>query len=116
MAKELNKAQVNHLRRLLGWVRCEIPPEPSEVVSIVKSIAPAIDSQQAKDKMVEWHRESTSVPKYLRAAMKALAPLVKDAEGELIDSVSRQQRRLKPPKGSTPEGRALLANARGILK
>lgn len=38
MAKELNKAQVNHLRRLLGWVRCEIPPEPEEIVKIVQNI------------------------------------------------------------------------------
>lgn len=88
MAKELNKAQVNHLRRLLGWVRCEIPPSPDEVVKIVHGIAPVIDNEDAKQKMVAWHREAASVPKYIRAALKALEPVVAEAKGEIVDAVS----------------------------
>lgn len=86
MAKALSKAQVNHLRRLIGWVRCDIPPSPDEVVSIVKIIAPAIDSEHAKEKMVEWHREAESVPKYIRAALKSLEPIVKESQGEIVDA------------------------------
>lgn len=102
MAKELSKAQVNHLRRLLGWVRCEIPPAPEEIVKIVHDIAPAIDSEDGKRRLVEWHREAQSVPKYIRAALKSLEPLVKDAEGELIDAETRREARLEPPKRGLP--------------
>lgn len=94
MAKSLSKSDVNHLRRLLGWVRCEIPPAPDEVVKIVHSIAPAIDSEDAKQKMVEWHREASSVPKYIRAALKALAPLVEEARGEIVEGENVSARRL----------------------
>lgn len=82
MAKSLSKSDVNHLRRLLGWVRCEIPPAPDEVVKIVHSIAPAIDS------------EASSVPKYIRAALKALAPLVEEARGEIVEGENVSARRL----------------------
>lgn len=85
MAKTLKASDVNHLRRLLGWVRCEIPPDPAEVVSIVQSIAPAIETEDAKQKMLEWHRESESVPKYIRAALKALAKAIADQPGETVD-------------------------------
>ena len=95
MRKALKKSEVNHLRRLLGWVRCEIPPAPDEIVSIVRSIAPAIDSDNAKQKMVEWHRESQGVPKYVRAALKALEPLVRDAEGEIVAGENVSARRLE---------------------
>src|SRR4051812_5789038 len=95
MAKSLSKSDVNHLRRLLAWVRCEIPPSTEEVVKIVHSIAPAIESEASKDKMVEWHREASSVPKYLRAALKALAPLVKEAEGEIVNADAVVDRKLR---------------------
>ena len=95
MSKALKTSDINHLRRLLAWVRCEIPPAPDEVVSIVKSIAPAIDSDDAKKKMVEWHREAKSVPKYLRAALKALEPLVREAEGETVTGENVSAHRLE---------------------
>ena len=107
MRKALKTSEINHLRRLLGWVRCEIPPEPGEVVSIVKSIAPAIDSEDAKQKMVEWHREAQSVPKYVRAALKALAPLVREAEGETVtgENVSRHRLEHQPLRLDAAEGK-----------
>ena len=68
----LSQSDINHLRRLLAWVRTEIPPTPDDVVSIVKAIAPILNPEEHAQKMVEWHREATSVPQYLRAASKAL--------------------------------------------
>lgn len=94
MARQLKTSDVNHLRRLLAWVRCEIPPAPDEVVSIVKSIAPAIDSDSAKRSMVEWHRQSSSVPKYLRAALKALEKHVKEIDGDVVDADTSAARAL----------------------
>ena len=103
MAKELNKAQVNHLRRLLGWVRCSegVFQSPEEIKATVRQIAPAIKDEITADAMrrvVESYMRAESIPKYVRAAIKALEPLVKDAEGEFVDAESRQQPRLESPK------------------
>ena len=106
MSKQLSKAQVNHLRRLLGWVRCEIPPAPGEVVAIVKSIMPVIGSPEAQQKMVEWHREASSVPQYLRAALKALEPVVREAAGEIVDGNPVANRKISK---RLPDNRKLLA-------
>lgn len=85
MAKQLNKAQVNHLRRLLGWVRCEIPPEPGAIVAIVNNIRTKVEvGPYGKQRMVEWHREAENVPKYIRAALKSLASVVKESQGEIV--------------------------------
>ena len=87
MAKELNKAQVNHLRRLLGWVRCEIPPAPEEVVKIVQDIGRRIYiTKDGQEQLVGWHREATNVPMYIRAALKSLEPVVREAQGEIVDA------------------------------
>lgn len=96
MAKELNKAQVNHLRRLLGWVRCEIPPSPEEVVSIVQDIGQKVPiSAYGKRRMVEWHQEASRLPKYIRAALKALEPVVKESAGEIVDADPVVERKLR---------------------
>lgn len=80
MKRRLTVAEVNHLRRLLAWVRCEIPPEPSAIEDIVRNIAPAIStvSAEGKQRLVEWHRESENVPLYIRAALKSLTKLLED--------------------------------------
>ena len=97
MAKELNKAQVNHLRRLLGWVRCSdgVFQSPEEMVASLKKIAPHVDvpDEAAKQWLAESYAKAASVPLYVRAALKALAPVVKESEGEIIDQVV--ERRLR---------------------
>lgn len=96
MARQLSKSQVNHLRRLLAWVRCEIPPPPEEIKTIVRGIVPQFDgiSDEGKARLVEWHREATSVPLYIRAALKSLQPVVADIDGEIVDAESQRQRML----------------------
>ena len=89
MAKELDKAQLNHLRRLLGWARCEVWQSPEEFVETLRSIAPAVGTPgpEAKQRLAETYEKAASVPKYVRAAIKALEPVVKEAEGEIVDAV-----------------------------
>ena len=96
MAKQLSKAQLNHLRRLLGWVRCEIPPAPNTIVDIVRKIAPVIDedNHEGKARLVEWHREASNVPKYIRAANKSLEPVVRDSDGQIVDVEINERRML----------------------
>ncbi|NYT68746.1 hypothetical protein [Pusillimonas noertemannii] len=86
----------NHLRRLLGWVRCEIGQSPDELVATVKSIAPAIGDidDAAKRRMVEAHDKARNVPIYVRQAVKQLDRYVNKI-GEVVDSP--ELGRIAPP-------------------
>lgn len=83
----MKQSELNHLRRLLAWVRCEYYMEPEEWVEIVRehgamSLGPADD--EAKRRLVEYHDKLRSCPKYVRAAVKALHPLVSNL-GEVVE-------------------------------
>jgi hypothetical protein len=96
--KPLTDAEVNHLRKLLGWVRCEIGQSPEEMVQTVSNIAPAIGpdlSEEAKARLVAAHNKAASVPKYIRAAVKALEKTLVQQAGEVVDvEASREVREI----------------------
>jgi hypothetical protein len=54
MNRALSKAEVNHLRRLIGYVRCEIMQSPDELVATVQSICPAIGEISDEGKQRLW--------------------------------------------------------------
>lgn len=97
MSKQLDKAQVNHLRRLLGWVRCSegVFQSPEEMVATMKGLAPHLGpiDDASKAWLVESYQKAASIPKYVRAALKALAPVVREAEGEIVDAVVERKLR-----------------------
>ena len=101
MARELNKAQVNHLRRLLGWLRCEVGQTPAEWIATVTMLSERLDGLElddaAKTRLVEWHRRLDSVPLYVRAAIKSLELVVKELNGEIVDGENVSNRRLAAP-------------------
>lgn len=74
------QSDVNHLRRLLGYVRCEIGPEPEEVVDTVRMIAGKCGpiSDEGKQRLVQHYQHSARVPKYVRDAIKALEKVVRE--------------------------------------
>ena len=90
MARQLNKAQVNHLRLLLGWVRCEIWQSPEEIVATTTEIIAKLGLHDlddgAKQRCVESYEKASRVPKYVRAAVKALTPVVREIDGEIVDA------------------------------
>lgn len=71
----MTAAELNHLRRLLGWVRCEVGQPPDEMVPMVQNIVRRIGevSPEGKARLVEAHAQANNVPQYVRAALKALA-------------------------------------------
>lgn len=74
----MKQSELNHLRRLLGWVRTEIGQSPDEVVDTAKVIANAgieID-EHGKEALVRAHDTSRSTPKYVRAAVRALSAMI----------------------------------------
>jgi hypothetical protein len=45
MNRPLTDAELSHLRKLLGWIDCEIGQAPEEMVETLKKIAPAISPE-----------------------------------------------------------------------
>ena len=70
----LSMSDENHLRRLVAWVRGDVGLTPEEIVDTVNRITDKTGepSEDAKARLVAWHRQSSAVPKYIRAAVKAL--------------------------------------------
>jgi len=91
--KKLKDSDLSHLRRLLGYVRCEIGQSPEEMVATVQGIMPRIEEPGAdgKARLVESYRKAQDVPKYVRAAVKALEKLLADEEGEIVEGGIRQR-------------------------
>ena len=72
----MKQSDLNHLRRLLGWVRCDIGQAPAELQQTMIDVADGLGhpeiSEEAKARMVETYRRAEAVPLYVRAAVKAL--------------------------------------------
>ena len=72
----MNRSDLNHIRRLVAWVRCEIGQSPAELVATMRGIADELGhppiSDEARQRLVDSHDKAASVPKYVRAAVKAL--------------------------------------------
>ena len=105
----LTAAELNHLRRLLGWVRCEVGQPPDEMVPMVQSIVRQIGevSPEGKARLVQAHAEASNVPQYVRAALKALAKTLAahperlpDAEDVGVPVLPAPNVGIEPPEGS----------------
>ncbi len=99
MRPRLKDSEVNHLRLLLGWVRCEIGQSPEENIETMRKIAPHCPdiSDEGKARLIEHHQKVTSVPKYVRAAIKALSKTIEVQRGATVDSTaSPPQKRIAP--------------------
>lgn len=82
----LSKAERNHLRRLVGYIRCEVGQTPEEMVATVRSIAPAVGeiSPEGKERLEQAYRKAHDVPLYIRAAIKALEKALA-RKGDTVD-------------------------------
>lgn len=81
-------SDVNHLRRLLAYIDLELGQEPEAMIATLKAIAPAVmpeidptGIQRLKDSC----DKSVAVPKYVRAAIKALKARLVKGDGEIVD-------------------------------
>lgn len=72
----MKQSDFNHLRRLLGWVRCDIGQDPAGQQQTMIDIAGKLDiyniDADAKARLVEGYRRAEAVPVYVRDAVKAL--------------------------------------------
>lgn len=113
MPKTLSNAEINHLRRLLGWVECEIGQSPEEIAETVKSIAPAVGEPDdaSKQRLVESYEKAASVPKYLRQAVKALKKAMADQQGDVVDAeLTTEPDALEAPQAKEPIVQRMIGN------
>lgn len=88
---KLSNAEVNHLRRLVAWVRCEIGQAPDEMVKLVGDIAEKLKhveiSEDAKERLLHSYYRAESIPKYVRAAVSSLDSAINQpvAEGQVVE-------------------------------
>lgn len=94
----MKQSDLNHLRRLVGWVRCEIGQSPSELVETCREIAALgiePESDAAKQRLVEAHDRARAVPQYIRAAVKAMEKMLNEP-GAVIEGEARAIKRIEP--------------------
>ena len=108
MKRRLTTAEINHLRRLISWVACDVGQAPEELVATVQKIVPAIGdiSDAGKGRLVEAHARASAVPKYVHAAVvalrKAIEPDVVTVDGEIVRArgeLQAQQKVIAGPNG-----------------
>lgn len=93
----MKRSELNHLRRLVGWVRCEIGQSPAELVETMRDVADTLGhppiTDAARQRLVQAHDRAAAVPKYVRAAVKALEVYL-SLRGEVVDVRARAQRQI----------------------
>lgn len=95
----MKQSDLAHLRRLLGWVRCEIGPTPAEQVAGLQKIVRDLGftsedvSDESMRRFVEGYDRARAVPKYVRAAVKALERTA-GTVGPVVDLQARERRRI----------------------
>jgi hypothetical protein len=79
----MKQSDLNHLRRLVAWIRGEIGQSPEEFLASYRQMAGMLGdapiTDEAKQRMVEAYDRARRAPKYVRAAVKALGKYVKDS-------------------------------------
>ncbi|HFH4607919.1 hypothetical protein [Pseudomonas aeruginosa] len=86
-ARRLTRAEMNHLRRLIGWVRCEVGAEPEKIATAAKEALVHFQcvTEDGKQRLHEHYQKSVAVPKYIRAALKALEKVCLEEPAEVVD-------------------------------
>lgn len=100
MSRTIKESDINHLRRLLGWVRCsdgvfQPPEEITDTYRMIVGRTGVEPSDDAKHRIMESYRRSASIPIYVRQALKALSKIVQEADGNIVDG-EPVQRKLPP--------------------
>jgi hypothetical protein len=95
----MKQSDLNHLRRLVAWVRCEIGQAPHEMVATVRTVADKLGhpeiSPEAQQRLVHAHDKARQVPKYVRAAVMALEKAV-GTTGPVVDAEAQPTEGWRP--------------------
>lgn len=81
----MNDAQVNHLRRLLAWLRCEYMLDEHMQRGYISGVALGVQHgfstpEQAGERLQEQAAKINQVPAYVRQAVKMLTKAIREHE------------------------------------
>jgi hypothetical protein len=83
-AMPMTEAEVNHLRRVLAWLRREMGQEPAEMVAMVNDMAaklgPLEDPEGARMRLQSGYDHAASYPAYVRQGVKMLTKALRQHE------------------------------------
>lgn len=86
---KLSKAEVNHLRLLLAWMRCSegVFQSPEEIKATWRDlnehgIVPS-DNAETRERLMKSYNLSADVPKYIRHALKMLTAALREHEEKM---------------------------------
>lgn len=85
----IKDSDINHLRRLLSYVRCEIGEDEQQTINRYAALSGVFDqelSEEAKERVMTSIKKSANVPRYVRAAVNALEKVVMHHDGEIVDA------------------------------
>lgn len=92
-AMPMTEAQVNHLRRLLAWMRCEWMLDPDAQHGYVDASGWLVDAgyatpEEAGAQLMEAARRINQCPAYVRQAVKMLTKALREHEASagIVDS------------------------------
>ncbi len=88
---KLSKAEVNHLRLLLGWMRCSegVFQSPEEIKATWRDlndhgVTPSANNE-TRARLMEHYNLSADVPKYIRHALKMLTASLREHEAKMTN-------------------------------
>lgn len=86
--RTIKQSDINHLRRLIAYVKCEIGEDEQKTIQRYAEIAGITDhelNEEAKQRIMESIKKAASVPQYVRRAISALEKVVEES-GDIVDA------------------------------
>ncbi len=86
--KTIKQSDINHLRRLIAYVRCVVGEDEQKTIQRYTEIAGIVDTEPdeaAKQRIMESIKKAASVPQYVRRAISALEKVVEES-GDIVDA------------------------------
>lgn len=86
VSQELTDAEVNHLRRLLGWLTCEYNLSEADqegiLIGLSAAVAGGVSVERAQAILDDEAARIRHVPTYIRHAIKMLTRAVRDHDAK----------------------------------
>lgn len=97
MKRQLTDAEVKHLRQLLAWMRCEWCLDEDMQRGTLQAVKVMMDAgditpEQAHDQLAKRSAQISSVPKYVRQAVKMLSKTIQEFDGQKGPALDVQTR------------------------
>lgn len=87
--KTIKQSDINHLKRLIGYVKCEIGEDEQQTIQRYAELSGIVDHElddAVKKRIVENVRKAANVPQYIRLAVAALEKVVRESDGNTVDA------------------------------